>query len=103
MFINEEKNDEKVDIYSFGILMFEILEKKYYEIPLQDFDKAQIISGKLRPNLSTHNVDSALSLYIDLMKMCWESNKKNRPRSFSEIKTKLVGVIERNEQLNPSV
>jgi serine/threonine protein kinase len=71
------------DIYSFGIMMFEIVfEKAPYtqeEMSNQEEFKKSVRYGK-RPNLESVNIDDErLNILVGLMKGCWNSDKNQRP------------------------
>lgn len=80
-----EHYDEKVDVYSFGILMWEVVTMQR---PNEDNKGAidlslKIISG-LRPsmaNVSSANCQPSVS---NLFRRCWDNDPKKRP-SFREI------------------
>jgi serine/threonine protein kinase len=74
------------DIYSFGIMMFEILFQKspFTSEELSNVNKFKydVKNGK-RPNLEQFGTikDSNLLILVGLMKQCWNSEKKKRPTS----------------------
>jgi hypothetical protein len=72
------------DIYSFGIMMFEILfgisPYTHEEISHEDFKKS-VRLGK-RPNLEQfEKFDEKLTKLVELMTKCWDSKKNNRPNT----------------------
>lgn len=72
----------KSDAYSYGITMWEILEQK---TPFQDAENPwgtliAITEKGLRPKITV----STASVYINMMKKCWDADPSNRP-SFAEI------------------
>lgn len=73
--------DEKIDVYAYGILLWEILAKK---LPYENIDQSTIIAevlvNNIRPKIP---VDSPGPL-IDLMQSCWQRDPTKRP-SFTEI------------------
>ncbi|RIB03675.1 kinase-like domain-containing protein, partial [Gigaspora rosea] len=61
--LNKQPYTKASDIYSFGIIMWEIL----YELMLQ-------VCNGLRPYIS----ESIVSCYADLMKKCWHAEQEKR-------------------------
>lgn len=81
------KFSKKVDVYSFGILMWEALE---LDVPWKDikftFKVAKLVCEGKRPKISTgrgcHDDMRGVSEpngYVNLMKRCWETNASDRP------------------------
>ncbi|KAL2346587.1 hypothetical protein Fmac_000587 [Flemingia macrophylla] len=79
-----EPYDEKCDVYSFGIILNELLTGKYPYIDTQ-FGPAKIamevVEGKLRPVLPSREEVGEL---IELICLCWDANPTTRP-SFATI------------------
>ncbi|XP_002524447.2 serine/threonine-protein kinase A-Raf [Ricinus communis] len=82
---NNKMVTEKVDVYSFGIVMWELLtgEEPYADLRSEEII-AGIIKGILRPEVPSW-CDPA---WRSLMERCWSSDAKSRP-AFSEIAKEL--------------
>lgn len=75
--------DLKCDIYSFGILLWEIFSAKlaYAEYPLTPFQLIHKIGNeKLRPSLDELDLETSDSIR-QLILRCWDDNRDNRPTS----------------------
>lgn len=79
--IRSELCSEKVDIWSFGVVMWELLT---LEIPYRDFEQSTIIYGVGNSHLSLPLPDSFPKGYRLLMQMSWKIKPRNRP-SFQQI------------------
>ena len=80
---------EKVDVYSFGVLVYEILTGK---LAFRSFDPFQlmmhiIVNGKREPI-----PDSVTPFGKELIEKCWDSEPDNRP-SFASISEQLTSNI----------
>lgn len=81
------KTSFKTDVYSFGIVIWEILsEKKPYEEYTDDLNvqtnlRNKVVKGE-RPNIN--HVKGYSKEIVELMQRCWEQNPKDRP-FFEEI------------------
>ncbi|XP_020866549.1 probable serine/threonine-protein kinase drkD isoform X4 [Arabidopsis lyrata subsp. lyrata] len=83
--LRNEAADEKSDIYSFGVILWELVTEK---IPWENLNPMQVIGavGFMNQRLEVpKNVDPQ---WISLMESCWHSEPQHRP-SFQEIMEKL--------------
>ncbi|MCL7049248.1 hypothetical protein MKW94_000542 [Papaver nudicaule] len=80
---------EKVDIFSFGIVLWELYTEK---VPYAEMDDDTLLdrfkTGKLRPDIP----DLCPGNWRKLMKQCWDSNPGVRP-SFKEIANTLSSMV----------
>jgi len=91
-----EKYDEKVDIYSYAMILFEILCR---EIPFEDEEQSKVgelaVKG-VRPDMDAVPGDCPEGL-TNLMVRCWRPVPTDRP-SFTEISHILDGMIDQNSR-----
>jgi hypothetical protein len=79
--------DEKVDVYSFGVLLWEMLTlMEPYQGWTQDRMVMEIIEHGARPAIPAHVGPARL---LDLIKMCWAEKPIDRP-SFQQITASLL-------------
>jgi len=80
--INSTKYTEKCDVYSFGIILWEMISRKkpYYDLEVEGQGIFLAVYKGLRPSTLT-NVPDGLNV---LMKSCWDEYAKDRP-SFNEL------------------
>lgn len=86
--------NKSVDVYSFGILLFEIFSG---EIPFRAYDVEGInraVCNGERPRIPT--LDTPIEIR-ELMEDCWDQNATRRP-SFSIITQRLATLLERRPQ-----
>ncbi|XP_076860607.1 mitogen-activated protein kinase kinase kinase 12-like [Brachyhypopomus gauderio] len=79
--IRNEPVSEKVDIWSFGVVLWEMLTG---EVPYKDVDSSAIIWGVGNNSLQLPVPDSCPDGFKILLKQCWNCKPRNRP-SFRQI------------------
>lgn len=90
--------DERIDVFSFGILMFEVLSG---EIPYED---TWPLNSAVNPRIGLHIINGhrpntqlvqagCPNRVVQLMKDCWAGNPSDRPR-FPLIREQLQGQLE---------
>uniref|UniRef100_A0A8C7H820 Mitogen-activated protein kinase kinase kinase n=1 Tax=Oncorhynchus kisutch TaxID=8019 RepID=A0A8C7H820_ONCKI len=79
--IRNEPVSEKVDIWSFGVVLWEMLTG---EVPYKDVDSSAIIWGVGNNSLNLPVPESCPDGFKILLRQCWSSKPRNRP-SFRQI------------------
>uniref|UniRef100_A0AAX7SDX7 mitogen-activated protein kinase kinase kinase n=1 Tax=Astatotilapia calliptera TaxID=8154 RepID=A0AAX7SDX7_ASTCA len=79
--IRNEPVSEKVDIWSFGVVLWEMLTG---EVPYKDVDSSAIIWGVGNNSLQLPVPDSCPESFKLLLRQCWNCKPRNRP-SFRQI------------------
>ncbi|KAJ8259360.1 hypothetical protein COCON_G00183720 [Conger conger] len=79
--IRNEPVSEKVDIWSFGVVLWEMLTG---EVPYKDVDSSAIIWGVGNNSLQLPVPESCPDGFKILLKQCWNCKPRNRP-SFRQI------------------
>nr|KAG5713709.1 hypothetical protein BaRGS_024336 [Batillaria attramentaria] len=74
--IRNEPCNEKVDIWSFGVVLWEIITK---EIPYKDVDSSAIIWGVGSNSLHLPVPETCPEGFKLLMRQCWSAKPRNRP------------------------
>ncbi|KAL8515115.1 hypothetical protein ACS0TY_013997 [Phlomoides rotata] len=82
--INHQPYDQKADVFSFAIVLWELTTAK---IPYDNMTPLQAALG-VRQGLRPELPKNAHPKILDLMQRCWEALPCNRP-SFTEIRTEL--------------
>ncbi|KAJ1442859.1 Serine-threonine/tyrosine-protein kinase, catalytic domain [Sesbania bispinosa] len=88
-----EPYNEKCDVYSFGVILNELLTGNYPYIETEYGPTKiamEVVEGKLRPVLPCDDVGQLKEL-IDLICLCWDSNPSTRP-SFANNHTETQNV-----------
>ena len=69
----------KVDVFSFAMVLFELLTGKRPFEELHSFRVNGAISEAMRPALHDGNMEPAFPAMVDLMIDCWQQSPSNRP------------------------
>lgn len=80
-----EQADEKSDVYSYGVVLWEITTEK---IPWNDLNPMQVIGAVGFMNRRLEIPKDVDPLWVSLMESCWCSEPQSRP-TFQEILNKL--------------
>ncbi|KAJ0976537.1 hypothetical protein J5N97_012011 [Dioscorea zingiberensis] len=91
--INHQQYDQKADVFSFAIVLWELVTSKIPYDKLTPLQAALGVRQGLRPELP----DNGHPVLLDLMQRCWEALPAKRP-SFSEI---IVELEELLKQVKP--
>lgn len=87
--INHQPYDQKADIFSFAIVLWELITAKVPYDTMTPLQAALGVRQGLRPDLP----DDAHPKLLDLMKRCWEAVPCSRP-AFSEIRIELEELLQ---------
>lgn len=98
--VMENKNYSlKADVYSFGIMIWEICTRKTpYEGKNQQEIALGLINKKIRPDKSLIPRDTPAGL-VDLMEFCWHEDPTVRP-NFEQILKFLKKILDGNIRMN---
>ncbi|KAG4944412.1 hypothetical protein JHK85_049058 [Glycine max] len=92
-----EPYDEKCDVYSFGVMLNELLTGHYPYVETEYGPTKiaiEVVEGNLRPKLPCDDVGQLREL-IDLICLCWDKNPSTRP-SFATITLCLKSYAKKN-------
>jgi ABC-type phosphate transport system substrate-binding protein len=94
--LSKQRYTEKADVYSFGIMLWEIVTRKELYKEKTVFEvMAQVVHQDLRPSLDAVFQDETVpKAIIELMVKCWDKNPNVRP-TFGEIVYTLENVLKR--------
>ncbi|XP_022773366.1 serine/threonine-protein kinase STY46-like isoform X3 [Durio zibethinus] len=87
--INHQPYDQKADVFSFAIVLWELVTAKVPYDTMTPLQAALGVRQGLRPDLP----ENAHPKLLDLMQRCWEADPDKRP-SFSEITAELETLFE---------
>ncbi|OVA20361.1 Protein kinase domain [Macleaya cordata] len=87
--INHQTYDQKADVFSFAIVLWELTTAKVPYDTMTPLQAALGVRQGLRPSLP----ENAHPRLLDLMQRCWEAVPTNRP-SFSEITAELEELLQ---------
>ncbi|XP_034480372.1 putative mitogen-activated protein kinase kinase kinase 7-like isoform X2 [Drosophila innubila] len=80
--ISNQKYTEKCDVYSFGIILWEIMSRKkphYHLSQVSSWVLMQHLVKGNRPDLNDVNIFANSDPIKDLISKCWDSDPKKRP------------------------
>ncbi|KMT16275.1 hypothetical protein BVRB_3g054260 [Beta vulgaris subsp. vulgaris] len=83
--LRNERSDEKSDIYSFGVILWELATQK---IPWEHLNAMQVIGAVGFMNQRLDIPDDVDSRWTSIIESCWDSDPQKRP-SFQELLEKL--------------
>ncbi|KAH8509046.1 hypothetical protein Peur_050890 [Populus x canadensis] len=92
--INHQPYDQKADIFSFAIVLWELVTAKIPYDSMTPLQAALGVRQGLRPDLP----HSAHPKLLDLMQRCWETVPDRRP-SFSEITVELQTLLQESQEI----
>jgi len=95
--VRNEKYDEKVDVYSFGVILWEMMSTDVPFSNLTDMQAAMNTSNGMRPVVP----NSIPEPVKQLIKDCWLQEPHLRP-SFTEILARLKNIQDMGKEIGPA-
>uniref|UniRef100_A0A6U4KGP8 Protein kinase domain-containing protein n=1 Tax=Phaeomonas parva TaxID=124430 RepID=A0A6U4KGP8_9STRA len=92
--INAEKYDERADVYSFGIILWEVYGRA---IPYEGMTPVQIVAAVVARRERLPIPAGAPPQYADLIARCWAHDPAERPQ-FSEVLGVLEEMLQKHEK-----
>jgi len=94
----DARYDRKIDVYSFGIILWEVMETRtpWSELHMPS-DVFEAVAQAKRPRITPTKASGAPKGYLDLMRVCWAQDAHERP-DFDDVLTVLESM--RNEERN---
>ncbi|MCO5614651.1 hypothetical protein L7F22_068935 [Adiantum nelumboides] len=86
--------DTKVDVFSFAMILYQMLEGMAPFASMEPYDAAKVVSMDRRPEITAK---TCTPLVKQIIRSCWEKNKDDRP-SFAEI---LISLEKAKKELPP--
>ncbi|CAN6555671.1 unnamed protein product [Malus baccata var. baccata] len=93
--INHQPYDQKADVFSFAIVLWELVTAKVPYDTMTPLQAALGVRQGLRPEIPNNGHPEVL----ELMQSCWDSVPSNRP-SFSDIRAQLESLLQEVQEIS---